>query len=201
MVKSPDYIGGYPGVDEFVIKSDDKPRRVVVRLRRGITVRGTVFDSRTKKPIAGATVAPVIQVLPIWEPDEDKQVKTGADGFYEVRGVDPALGVSASHPDFIRDLAFPDGKTTGPNHDIFLKPKPRVTIPVKVVDSSGEPLEGVTASDSNGKLAASGTDGRLDFQEPRSRRSASPSTRSGSSTGKLRPERSAGSCRSPVDSL
>ncbi len=149
MAKAPDYIGGYPMLNEFVIKSTDKPRRVVVRLRRGITVRGTVRDSQTKNPIAGATVAPVIHVLPIWEPDEDKQVKTGADGRDEVRGVDPALGVSASHPEYVRDLEFPDGKTTGPKHDIFLKPKPGLTIAVKVVDSSGKPLEGVMVSDLN----------------------------------------------------
>jgi hypothetical protein len=56
MAKAADYIGGYPLLNEFVIKSADNPRRVVVRLRRGITVRGSVRDSRTKAPIAGATV-------------------------------------------------------------------------------------------------------------------------------------------------
>ena len=96
IVKAPDYIGGYPLVNEFVIKSDDLARRFVVRLRSGITVSGTVRDSRTKEPIAGVSVAPVIHALPIWVPDEDKMVKTGADGRYEFRGSDPALGVSAS---------------------------------------------------------------------------------------------------------
>ena len=61
MAKAPDYIGGYPLLNEFVIKSGDDPRRVVVRLRRGITVKGTIRDSRTKRPIDGATVAPLIQ--------------------------------------------------------------------------------------------------------------------------------------------
>ena len=77
MAKAPDYIGGYPMENEFVIKKDDVARRVVVRLRKGITVKGTVLDSRTKPPVAGATVAPMIHELPIWVPDEDKEVKTG----------------------------------------------------------------------------------------------------------------------------
>jgi hypothetical protein len=55
VAKSADYIGGYPLLNEFVIKSTASPRRVVIRLRRGITVSGTVRDSRTKNPIAGAT--------------------------------------------------------------------------------------------------------------------------------------------------
>ncbi len=164
MAKAPDYIGGYPMQNEFVIKKDDVARRVVVRLRKGITVKGTVLDSRTKAPVAGATVAPMIHELPIWVPDEDKQVKTGADGRYEVRGVDPELGVSASHPDYVHDLAFPDGKTIGPNHDILLKAG--VTIRFTVVDGNGKPLEGVTVSDLNNKKAVSAQDGKLDFRNP-----------------------------------
>ena len=50
MAKAPDYIGGYPMLNEFVIKTDDVARRVVVRLRKGITVKGTVLDSRTNSP-------------------------------------------------------------------------------------------------------------------------------------------------------
>ena len=164
MAKPPDYIGGYPLLKEFMIKSTDRPRRVVVRLRRGITVRGTVRDSRTREPIAGATVAPVIHVLPIWVPDEDKQVKTGADGRYEVRGVDPALGVSASHPDYIHDLEFPNGKTTGPDHDVFLERG--VSIAATVVDADGQRLEGVTAEDLNSRQATSDAGGRLVLRNP-----------------------------------
>lgn len=162
--KAPDYIGGYPGLTRFVIKSTDHPRRVVVKLRRGITVRGTVRDSRTNDPIAGATVAPVIHMLPIWVPDDDKRVETGADGRYTVRGVDPVLGVAASHPGYIHDLAFPDGEKTGPIHDIFLKPG--LTVAATVVDSQKRPLKGVTAADLGNKRAMSGADGKLLLQNP-----------------------------------
>ncbi len=164
MATAPDYIGGYPMLNEFVIKKDDVARRVVIRLRKGITVKGTVLDSRTKAPVAGATVAPMIHVLPIWVPDEDKEVKTGADGRYAVRGVDPELGVSATHPDYVHDLAFPEGKTIGPNHDILLKPG--VTIPFTVIDTNGKPMEGVTVYDLDNKKATSAKDGKLNFRNP-----------------------------------
>jgi hypothetical protein len=157
--KAADYIGGYPMLSEFVIKSTDDPRRVVVRLRPGITVKGTVRDARTKRPIAGATVAPLIHTPPGWHPDEDKQMKTGADGRFAVRGVDPAQGVSASHPDYIHDLELPGGKATGPNQDILLEPGQ--TIAVTVVDADGKPLAGVTGGDFDGRLASSDKDGRL----------------------------------------
>ncbi len=162
--KASDYVGGYPMVHDFVIKSADSPRRVVVRLHRGITVKGTVRDSRTKAPIAGATIAPVIHMLPIWVPDKDKQVTTGADGRYEVRGVDPSLGVSVSHPGYMDDPELPKSTRVGPNQEIFLKPM--MTIAVKVVDPDGKPLEGVTGANLNGKQDTSGQDGRLVLLTP-----------------------------------
>jgi hypothetical protein len=166
VAKAPDTIGCYPSVNEFVIRSVDNPRRVVVRLRRGITVQGTVRDSRTKNPIPGATVAPVIQMLPVWVQDEDKQVKTGADGRYEARGVGPKLGVCASHPEYVEELAFPQGESTGPNHDVFLKRQITTKVTIRVVDAKGRPLEGVKVlhlehgrlkSDKDGKLVLQNT--------------------------------------------
>jgi hypothetical protein len=166
IAKAPDYIGGYPLVEEFAIKSADNPRRVVVRLRRGITVSGTIRDAKTKVPIAGVRVAPLIQQPPGWHPDEDKEVKTGADGRFEVRGVDPARGVSTSHPDYVRDDP-PGGEPIGPNHDIFLKRG--LTITVTVVDPDGKPLHGAAALDLNEKWAVSGADGRLVVRAPEER--------------------------------
>ena len=156
MAKAPDCIGGYPMLSEFVIKSADDPRRVVVRLRRGITVNGTVRDARNNAPIAGVTVAPVIHVPPLWQPDEDKQVKSGDDGRYEVRGVDSERGVSASHADYAE---IRSGKAAGPIQDIFLAPGE--TIALTVVDTNGKPLEGVTGGDFDGRHPSSGKDGRL----------------------------------------
>ena len=121
MAKAPDYIGGYPLLNEFMIKSTDKPRRVVVRLRRGITVRGTVRDSRTEgadRRGDGRPGHPRLAVLGARRGQAGQDRRRRA-----LRGPRrrPALGVSATHPDYIHDLEFPDGKTIGPNHDVFLE--------------------------------------------------------------------------------
>lgn len=170
MVAAADYIGTYPSVNQFVVKSSDRPRKVVIRLRRGITVTGIVRDSQTKKPIAGVTVGPLIRtVVPrVEEFDEEKLVTTSADGRYEVRGVDPALGVSASHPDYVHDSEVAERKTTGPNYDIVLKRRVTIewTIAATAVDVGGRPLEGVTTNDPNNTRTVSNKEGRLSLRNP-----------------------------------
>ncbi len=159
VAKAPDYVDEYPSVREFVIKAQDAPRRVEVRLRRGITVKGVVRDSRTRGPIAGASVAPVYQGSPGTYPDEEREVKADADGRFELRGVDPKLGVWASHPDYVRFPPSPAGDPTGPDSDVFLTQGPTIT--ARVLGPDGEPLEGVTAKDLSKEWTASGKDGVL----------------------------------------
>jgi hypothetical protein len=163
-VKAPDYIGGYPLFHEFVIKSTDASRRVVVKLRRGITVQGIVRDDRTNQPVVGATVAPVIHVLPIWVPDEDRKVTTGKDGRYEVRGVDPDLGVSAYHPDYINDLPFPQGQKVGAHHDIALSRG--IAVSGAVLDANGKPIDGVQVTALNGRGTRTARDGTFRLANP-----------------------------------
>jgi hypothetical protein len=122
-----------------------------------------VRDSRTKAPIAGATVAPLVFTPPSVSPDQDREVKTGADGRYEVRGVEPGNSVYVDHPEYVRDPEFRDDKRNGQNQDIFLKPAP--TIVLTVVDSKGQPLEGATVR-WNTRQAPSGKDGRLAVRDP-----------------------------------
>ncbi len=163
-VRSPDYIGDDPYNEKFIIRSTDKTRRVEFSLRRGITVRGTVRDSRTRAPIVGATVAPYKGRFLSLSPDEDKQVKTGVNGRYEVRGAHPEVGVEVSHPDYIHDRELTRATISGPERDVFLRPIP--TIALAVVDTVGKPLAGATALDRPSVLATSGKDGRLIFRRP-----------------------------------
>ena len=66
-------------LSEFVIKKGDVARRG----RRPGSERGCGQGDRPRladqAPVAGATVAAMIHVLPIWVPDEDKEVEPGAD--------------------------------------------------------------------------------------------------------------------------
>lgn len=156
-VRSPDYIRDR-FEEEILIRSADRPRRVEIELRRGVTLRGTVRDARTGAPIAGATVTPYPTRFHSL-PDTDKRVKTGIDGRYEIRGVDPRVGVEVDHPDYVRGGRVREGKITGVDHDILLQPDPVVEL--TVVDTAGKPLEGASIVDFNSVLATSGKEGRL----------------------------------------
>ncbi len=158
-VKAPDYYEDRSQPDEFLVRSDD-PRRVVVRMLRGVTIRGTVRDSRTLRPIAGAKVTPRFSGPMIYGfDDEDKAVVTGDDGRYEVRGADSEWGVHAEHPDYEDDPAFADGPKGDPNRDFFMKRL--ATVAIAVVDTDGRPLAGAAVHDIWKEGPVAGEDGRL----------------------------------------
>src|SRR5262249_9701005 len=95
-----DLKAGTPRRREFIIRSTDVPRDVVLPLERGAMVHGTVRDAKTRKPIAGATVTPATLSFIRNVRYEERQVTTDQDGHYELHGVDLELGVWASHPDY-----------------------------------------------------------------------------------------------------
>ncbi len=57
-VRSKDFKAGWRNDREFIIRSNDEARRVVMKMERGATVHGIVRDATTREPIAGATVTP-----------------------------------------------------------------------------------------------------------------------------------------------
>ena len=157
-----DYVSGYGTSQRFEIRSDDGERKVQVSLERGLTVRGTVRDKRTKLPIAGATVSPLIFTPPAVTEDEEKSVKTDKQGRYEVRGVS-LQGVQFSDPDYATAEIGSESLT---NHlaaiitrDVLLEPAEIVK--GIVVDPSGRPLANAEVEDYGGKSAVTGMDGRF----------------------------------------
>jgi hypothetical protein len=156
-VRSKDLKAGSRNDREFIIRSDDKRRRVVIKLERGATVHGTVRDATTRKPIARATVTPATMSFNWNARDEERQATTDERGHYELHGVDPEHGVRASHPDY--SDAKEEKKPGEPLFDIYLKPKVSLTLRGTVRDPDGQPLEGVTvASDKGiGRTARDGT--------------------------------------------
>lgn len=156
-VKGRDYLGGRGMYHKFLIRSTDDPRRVVVKLTPGITVRGTVRDAATKAPIAGAKVEPNSPTgLHRVSLDELWAVETDKEGHYELRGVDPEGGVSASHPDYGWEKRERE-KAVGPRHDIFLPLGELLRGTVR--DASGRPLEGVLVEDYAHRRTETGRDG------------------------------------------
>lgn len=77
-VRARDYTDGrsYPSYRSFLVKADDRERRFELRLTPGMLVRGTVRDADTGKPIAGATVSPLIFTPPGFSPDRERNVVT-----------------------------------------------------------------------------------------------------------------------------
>ena len=149
----------------FSLKSSDKERRLVIELALKLTVEGTVRDSRTKQPIAGATVAPVIVTSSLRSPDLRRATTTGPDGRFVLTGVDPSLGVSVSHPDFLRDNDQGSGReAAAANLDLFLRRGE--TVRGTVHSRDGKRLEGVKVSDGAGKTVQSARDGTFVLQNP-----------------------------------
>ncbi|QEH39121.1 hypothetical protein OJF2_77330 [Aquisphaera giovannonii] len=161
-VEAADFVGGHPELERMLLRSDDRERGLVVRLRPGIVVRGVVRDAETKAPIAGAKVAPLkLHGKEIWWPDEDRQVTTDAAGRYEVRGVDPEHGVAASHPDYASDVDFSKVRKVDNIQDVFLKREPGAALTITVVDSTGKRLEGMAFDYGAKSEGVSGHDGVL----------------------------------------
>ncbi|MFI5458726.1 MAG: hypothetical protein ACHRXM_25130 [Isosphaerales bacterium] len=147
-VRSRDVMAGSTQFHEIVIRSTDNARRAIVELERGATVHGTVRDATTRKPIAGATVSPKVFYENPYASIEERQATSDRYGHYQLRGVDPKLGVSASNPDYGGPDDGVDVKKTDESlFDVYLKPLRHVTLRGTVRDSNGHPLEGVTVSD------------------------------------------------------
>jgi hypothetical protein len=131
---------------EFVIRSNDNARRVVVKLERGLTVHGTVRDVDTKQPIAGVTLVPGRMGPHHDAPGQERRAISDKDGRYELHGVNPTAGVWASHPRYRHVDAMDADKPEESLVDKFLKKHDDPILHGTVRDSSGQPLEGVTVS-------------------------------------------------------
>ncbi len=99
-IDSPETVAGYQHnlINSFALLSSDAKREFVIQVEVGITVRGVVRDAAEKKPLAGATVAPIIDMHQARGPNLERAVKTDADGRFEVHGVNPQWGAVVKHP-------------------------------------------------------------------------------------------------------
>ncbi|MCY3019044.1 MAG: hypothetical protein NTW87_08450, partial [Planctomycetota bacterium] len=167
-VKSRDYICDFPYCRTYTLKAEAKERRIVVKLTRGVTVSGTVLDARTKKPIAGAKISPIVPMPPLFVPDRERFAISDGKGKYELHGVSSSHGISVSHPDYLDGGAkLPAGadKANAASVDVQLEQSESFRGTVTAPD--GKPLAGVKISDGAGKEIQSGLDGSFALRSPK----------------------------------
>jgi len=161
--KARGYLSGYGQIcHSFELKADDpQPRRLVVRMDPGMTVRGTVRDATTRAPVAGASVAPRVFTPPLWTADRERAVTTDKEGRFELRGVEAFLGIAVTHPDYFeQDVEqLGGGKSAEASVEVLLRSGEALR--GRVQDPAGKPLQGVEVSDGAGKGTRTDKDGRF----------------------------------------
>jgi hypothetical protein len=159
-----------PWFEEFDLTPDRKERRFEVAVRTGIAVEGVVVDADTKAPVAGALVSPVMFTPPGISPDRRRSVRTDAQGRFQIRGIDPSLGIDVWH------AAYPELKRGGfvkfgqeivqrtYTERVELKSADLISGTVK--DGSGKPLADVKVSAEDGRSVRTRADGSFSLRGP-----------------------------------
>jgi len=151
-IKAREYQGGYYRTQHtFDVKTTDKDRKLIVKMQRGITIKGTVRDARTKRPVQGAEVMPYQPTCPSFrQPDAERVVLTDENGMFTLPGVTPAVGVFVTHSDYV-DGTIEISKETDENPTKAIEDKevlldPGQVIEGKVTAPDGQPLDNVEVS-------------------------------------------------------
>ncbi len=117
---------------------------VVVKLPNSVLLTGTVTKSDGTKAIGAIVKAGIASTGLRW--DEPRQVYTDEEGNFEMRGLPQVpLQVVASHATGSSDIQTVDA-TGDPTMNISLTLSREESIVGTVVDSAGEPLEGIEVS-------------------------------------------------------
>jgi len=154
-IEHPDFVRGYNASQELE-RTNGEPE-LKVEFERGRTVRGRVLDDSTGTALAGAKVCPLIFTPPLFTGDDERAVETGADGSFELRGVDGSLAVE--HSDFLKEEIYLEEEDAEEVIEVRLK-KGR-TIEGLVRDPSGKPLADVMVNDGSGKRTVTDGSGRF----------------------------------------
>lgn len=169
-VEGKNILAGYGTWKSYDLTSDNTLRRIEVVVQTGVTVNGTVVEGRMGKPIAGASVSPIIFTPPLFTPDRDRAVRTDTDGKFVIQGVDDSLGINVWHAEYLEfgRRGFEElGEKVGP--DVYSARIELETGELFIGDvraRSGEPLADVTVSDGAGKRVQTDQDGKFILASP-----------------------------------
>ena len=133
------------------------------------SIRGTVVDTRTGQPIAGASVT----VRGVWGSEGRSSTATGPDGAFSLRGL-PAgrYRVEASQSGYVDSSRLHEGFRGNPAamisvgagqnvDDVIVRLAPAGSIAGKIVNGSEQPLTGILVS----AMKASYRDGQREFSD------------------------------------
>lgn len=170
-IRAADYLGGAVSTGEYHFLHNDRAHRLVMKIGRGITARGTVRDAETGQPVAGARVAPIYFLLPAsYGPERERAAVSDAEGRYEIRGAS-SHGVEVSHPDYETNTVHRfEGRKPEITCDVALTPARGEALLGSVRDPEGRPLGGVEIDDGRGRSTVSAPDGSFLLENARTRR-------------------------------
>lgn len=154
-IDHPDVVRGFGTEAELDRKKGESV--LDAKFQRGHRVAGTVVDAATGKPVAGASVSPLVFTPPLFTPDKDRAVTTKEDGAFELRGVRSSFAVS--HPNFTEQEIYLDEKDPEKPRKVQLQGGE--TIRGVVTDADHQPLAEVNVSDGSGKEATTDKNGRF----------------------------------------
>ncbi len=151
----PDVVHGFG--TEAVLHRKNGETVLDAKFQLGHRVTGTVVDAATGKPVAGASVSPLVFTPPLFTPDKDFAVTTKEDGSFELRGVDSSFAVE--HPGFIEQKIYLEKKDPEKPQKVELQAGQ--TIRGVVTGADHRPLAEVNVTDGSGKESTTDKDGRF----------------------------------------
>lgn len=170
-VEARDYMSGIGSWGMLTIEAGDDSASFEIELRRGTTLRGTVVDVAGGKPVTNASVTAIAAVsVDAVAPDSERAVMTDRNGRFVLRGVDPELGLIASHPEYLEFDGSRIAETArrSGSHEMSVKvgmEKGRL-VTGTVVDSGQNPIAGVTVGGIGLRNVLTGGDGRFSVVFP-----------------------------------
>ena len=138
---------GYPGGMEIDFLPANKNDIFEVEMNKGIHLSGSVIDHKTGRAIAGAKISPLVFTPPIFRGDRDRTETTDENGRFKIDAVDPDLGVSVRHDEYLSEITRYNNKVYKQDgkggHMIELRLREGRHLSGIVTDKSNKLLSGV----------------------------------------------------------
>lgn len=154
----PDFVRGYG--TSAAVERKNGTKELTAEFKLGLSVRGTVVDDATGKPVAGAVVSPRVFTPPLFTDDVERSVSTGTGGEFKLRGVHGQFSVK--HADYIGEEIYLPEKAPEKAQKVRLKKG--ITIQGSVTGLEGKPLADVKVDDGSGKSCQSDNDGHFELR-------------------------------------